>query len=944
MVMRDSRFTIVALAVAALTLFGGCQITSWSGADGASTRSGTASGAEPGTGTGGGGGGTVVTHDPWFLEYKVVAAAPDSDGFVQCYGMTGAVGDVAAGDAVQVENMSAPAGVVNFPVNPDGSFNNDVNREMCVRGAIGDVILFTIYRDGTSTGVSIKKRVNYYSRRPAISATRVAATDAGIVYVGTSDQGLYICSANDSRLDDCGHLTTLNGLISNKVQVVAEGKDGTLWIGTNRGLSGYRNGLFANYSMSGADGERLPSLQVTALAYDSTAEQLWIGTDNGLCRLGANGIEDFSNRFGAAKQINQLFLAPDGGLWVSIALNGIYYLTKDGVSVSYDLSLVPIAAVPAGGIWLPCSNSVTRAVGANNVTSIVGTSDGGLWAGTQVGLFHFSASLKQFEEIVVPGADPAQAATDVCPSIKVLGKTGADETVWVGRQNVLAPSVTTIRRFNVTGVDMPLNGTLPSLKSPISSQVITTGDGGFWLGSADALYRFDIGGDNTVTVTTELDSTVAANIDYLAADGNRFWFSNKKAGQTGLHMMYLDTSDGTYKDKEYVVNAGLPGNAVSKLLLAQDNSMWISTDSGVTRFKCNTAAADAECKFTDVMKAGASVAFKASQLFEANGSVWATEKGIPTLLYRFESGSFVNMPATLADGTTTFLSSAVFSAAVVAPDGALWLGTGSSGLYRYREGETPNLTRFIKGTGACQLPGTSNAISGLAVAADGSVFVGTSSGLMRIVFEYAAPPAVSTMTCQKFTKVAAADSAGVLPDSSVGSIATFEDKVVVGTKAGLAIFYANGTHNGNIAAGFSFQNLTIAKDGTIWAAAFTSAGTPVGLKRVSLSGDVMTYTQDPNDVGSTGVIPSNKVTTIREATDGRIWVGCADTGTPTVYGGVAVIQGQAVVATYTTDLGLPNSNVRTIGEIRLNAGNNQMWVGTGTADGKSGGLALFPLE
>jgi signal transduction histidine kinase len=85
-----------------------------------------------------------------------------------------------------------------------------------------------------------------------------------------------------TNLHQWGAVTLFHGLPSNRVRAIAEGKDGTMWFGTDAGLARYDG-----RRTQAVTAQDLPSGRILALKYDE-ADVLWIGTETGAARLVGN--------------------------------------------------------------------------------------------------------------------------------------------------------------------------------------------------------------------------------------------------------------------------------------------------------------------------------------------------------------------------------------------------------------------------------------------------------------------------------------------------------------------------------------------------------------------------------------------------------------------------------------------------------------------------------
>ena len=233
-------------------------------------------------------------------------------------------------------------------------------------------------------------------------------------------------------------------------------------------------------------------------------------------------------------------------------------------------------------------------------------------------------------------------------------------------------------------------------------------------------------------------------------------------------------------------------------------------------------------------------------------------------------------------GTATGLSSPDVSAACVAPDGTLTVGTGNTQL------ATWNGTRFVSRS----LPLPDGAvIQAMSCTADGAVWIGTSDGLVR---SRAGHDDRLTL-------------ANGLADKSILTVTQTEDgSVLVGTTNGFSRIRGSQIDNFRPQDGLS-QSTVYAlyedREGSLWAA------TKHGLNQF-LDGRAIPYTTSEG-------LPSNNTGPVLQDSRGTIWVG-------TLSAGLARFDGQRFV-TLTTRDGLASNAIAALAED--NGGD--LWVGTG---------------
>lgn len=145
------------------------------------------------------------------------------------------------------------------------------------------------------------------------------------VWVGTKQKGITLIEGNKFTI-----YNKEKG-IQNNVTSVSESADGTIWVGTeNNGIYSYRNGIFSNLTIKNG----LISNYITLL-HPSGTNELWIGTNKGLCKLeignskitpylksdGFTGIETHPNAVFTDKENNIWFGTVDGAFKYSPSLD-----------------------------------------------------------------------------------------------------------------------------------------------------------------------------------------------------------------------------------------------------------------------------------------------------------------------------------------------------------------------------------------------------------------------------------------------------------------------------------------------------------------------------------------------------------------------------------------------------------------------------------------------
>jgi ligand-binding sensor domain-containing protein len=224
----------------------------------------------------------------------------------------------------------------------------------------------TRYRDGRFThyvgGPDWKANVAAAKeRRPAnllfeeaLFSARVTSLyedRAGVIWVGT-DEGL-------SRFKD-GQFTRFSdqhGLV--QVWAMHEDRAGNFWFGTRTGLTRLRDGQFTVYTTR--DGLAYDDVKVIL---EDRQGALWLGTHGGLTRYADGRFTTFAEL--STHQVRMLYEDADGVLWIGTYGSGLYrfkdgkfthYTTKEGL---HNNGVFQILEDGRGHFWMSCNLGIYR--------------------------------------------------------------------------------------------------------------------------------------------------------------------------------------------------------------------------------------------------------------------------------------------------------------------------------------------------------------------------------------------------------------------------------------------------------------------------------------------------------------------------------------------------------------------------------------------------------
>ena len=152
------------------------------------------------------------------------------------------------------------------------------------------------------------------------------------------------------------------------VHALLNGSDGTVWVGLDQGLAGFKEGTWTY--LHGIEG--LPSGAVLALA-EGTAHELWVGAEGGAGRYDGTAWTtfDYGNGLGGG-EVRALELDAEGGVWFALGM-------AEGDPFSGGASHFD------GTTWTYYSTE--DGLGGNLLFSVDRDRDGSLWFGTWGGGF-----------------------------------------------------------------------------------------------------------------------------------------------------------------------------------------------------------------------------------------------------------------------------------------------------------------------------------------------------------------------------------------------------------------------------------------------------------------------------------------------------------------------------------------------------------------------------
>jgi ligand-binding sensor domain-containing protein/signal transduction histidine kinase len=196
-------------------------------------------------------------------------------------------------------------------------------------------------------------------RFPGITGVRVRNVfrdNQGALWIGTEGRGVFRQSGTQ-----LAHYMVKDGLVNNFVRAFLEGRDGSIWIATDEGVSRWHDSRFTNYQ----ERDGLCYFSTRTLAEDSQGD-IWIGTDRGVSHLrGANFSKDAVTEALRHEKIWAIREDSEGGLWFGSRTGGLYrwrfgklthFTTAQGLASN---SIYELLEDRRGNFWISGPNGIS---------------------------------------------------------------------------------------------------------------------------------------------------------------------------------------------------------------------------------------------------------------------------------------------------------------------------------------------------------------------------------------------------------------------------------------------------------------------------------------------------------------------------------------------------------------------------------------------------------
>ncbi|HWE53801.1 MAG TPA: two-component regulator propeller domain-containing protein [Bryobacteraceae bacterium] len=366
--------------------------------------------------------------------------------------------------------------------------------------------------------------------------------------------------------------TQAAGLPQDAVGAIVQTTDGYLWLGTDEGLARFDGYEFTVFDKVRGD---LPSNNVTALAAASDGS-LWIGTTNGLTRYAAGRFRTYTTADGlSADQIGDLCFDQKGNLLIvaggSVSRMADGRITTLAKSEDIPFSLRTVCVDQNNDIWIAGLSGLARWTGTkfalvidaaglnhNLINKIVADRHDTLWMAGSRGVVQYSTDGK-----VIRTFDTRAGLPDILARTVRVDRQG---TLWVGTNSGFA---------RLAGDRFTVLTDPEGLDRDLTRCIYEDREGDLWIGTNSGLTRLR---DDVFTVYGKPEG-------FPGDDPNTVY--QDKSGRTwiGFHNSGLLLFSPEKGSRVFTARDKLPSNEIFSIRETRKGTLLLATRAGLVRLE-----------------------------------------------------------------------------------------------------------------------------------------------------------------------------------------------------------------------------------------------------------------------------------------------------------------------------------------------------------------------